>query len=79
MKSCVSVMNLITAVIKKFITEGVNSCHQKGPILGCAEGAARGKSAKGAARGISTTTSSESLRRLLPLHTMPPPAQSPGF
>jgi len=35
MKSCVSVMNLITAVIKKFITEGVNSCQMKGRFFGC--------------------------------------------
>ena len=32
MKSSVSVMNLITVVIKKFITECVNSYHQKGLI-----------------------------------------------
>jgi len=35
MKSSVSVMNLITAVIKKFITECVNSFQLKGPISGC--------------------------------------------
>ena len=35
MKSCVSVMKLITTVIKKFITEGVNSCRLKGPFFGC--------------------------------------------
>ena len=36
MKSSVSVMNLITVVIKKFITECVNSFQLKGPISGCA-------------------------------------------
>jgi len=35
MKSCVSVMKLITNVIKKFITEGVNSCQMKGRFFGC--------------------------------------------
>ena len=35
MKSCVSVMKLITTVIKKFITEGVNSCQMKDRFFGC--------------------------------------------
>jgi len=35
MKSCVSVMKLITTVIKKFITEGVNSCRLESPFFGC--------------------------------------------
>jgi len=35
MKSCVSVMNLIATVIKKFITEGVNSCQNKDRFFGC--------------------------------------------